>query len=167
MKKLFLFLLLFSISSSFLHAQEKPVMIFLMRHAEKATTAGADPELSEKGKAFAELLTTRFAESKIDAVYSTDYKRTKQTVMPLAAKNGIEIKVYDAGNSAALVQRIADSQDQVVVVSGHSNTINLVFNELVKSTQIQALPDDEYGKVFIIYYTKANPANSRFVKLSL
>ena len=167
MKKLFLLLLLFGLSARMLSAQEKPVVILLMRHAEKATTGGADPDLSEKGKGFAAMLSTHFAELKVDAVYSTNYKRTIQTVTPLAVKNGVEVKVYDAGKSAELVKRIADSQAQVVVVSGHSNTINLVFNELVKSTQIQALSDEEYGKVFVIYYNKANPANSAFVKLSL
>ncbi|TDO24423.1 SixA phosphatase family protein [Pedobacter duraquae] len=167
MKNILLLLVLFSFSAKISHAQDRPKIILLMRHAEKASNGGSDPDLSEKGKAFATLLNTNFAELKIDAVYATDYKRTKQTVMPLAEKNALEIKVYDATKSADLVKRIGDSKDQVIVIAGHSNTVNLVFNELVKSTQLAALPDDEYGKVFIIYYDKGNPANSSFVKMRL
>lgn len=160
-------LLVFCISMSVVHAQNKPKIILLMRHAEKVMDGGADPDLSEKGKAFAARLNSAFTELKIDAIYTTNYKRTKQTVLPLAEKNALEIKVYDAGKSADLVKRIDESKDQVIVIAGHSNTINLIFNELVKSTQLTALPDDEYGKVFIIYYDKINARNSSFVKMRL
>ena len=71
MKKLLLFVLLAMLSVVELHAQQKPIIVLLMRHAEKATTGGADPDLSEKGKEFADRLNLHFSELKIDAVYST------------------------------------------------------------------------------------------------
>ncbi|RZM11167.1 MAG: hypothetical protein EOO88_47270 [Pedobacter sp.] len=99
MKKLLLFLLLCTLSVVELHAQQKPTIVLLMRHAEKATSGGADPELSDKGKEFADRLNLHFSELRIDAVYSTNYKRTRQTVEPLAKRSALEIKTYDPSKS--------------------------------------------------------------------
>ena len=167
MKRVFFSVLLFAFFQSAASlAQVGNVTVILLRHAEKISE-GKDPELSEKGKEFAEKLAKVFAADKVDAVYTTAYKRTAATVKPLADKNGLTLVNYDPAKSNDLVQTIEKSQGKVVVVVGHSNTINLVYNALIRGKKMEALGDDEYRKVFIINYNKNNPAESSALKLDL
>ncbi|RZK80489.1 MAG: histidine phosphatase family protein [Pedobacter sp.] len=167
MKKLFFILVVAALFQSAVGlAQQKVVTVILLRHAEKMDD-GKDPELSNKGNQFAAMLAKLFADQKVDAVYTTAYKRTSATVKPLADENSITAINYDPAKSTDLVQAIEKSNNKTVVVVGHSNTINLVHNALIKDKKMQALGDDEYRKVFIIHYDKDNPANSTSMKLDL
>ena len=64
-------------------------IIILLRYAEKDTTEPnatimtAEPPLTKAGKARAESLVTGFKVYKPDIIYSTNYTRTKATVVPL------------------------------------------------------------------------------------
>ncbi len=164
MKRLFILLLLFSLHSV-LYGQEKPVTIILLRHAEKENDGTKDPVLSANGKAFAEKLARLLVETKIDAVYSTIYKRTQETVLPLARQNQLKVTSYDAKNSAGLLPGILLPGIRTVVVAGHSNTVDQIFNSVMKEQPIKALEETEYNKVFIITYDKKDPARSTYVKL--
>ena len=70
--------------------------IFVVRHAERADAApgasammDSDPDLSAAGKARAQSLASMLKDAKITAIYTTRYKRTKQTAEPLAAALGL------------------------------------------------------------------------------
>ncbi|MES2830170.1 MAG: phosphoglycerate mutase family protein [Bacteroidota bacterium] len=149
-----------------LSAQEKPITIILLRHAEKLPE-GKDPDLSPKGQEFATKLTKIFSDNKIEAAYTTAYKRTSQTITPLAEQNQLKLITYDPTKSTDLVKKIEASGSSTVLIAGHSNTVNLVYNELIKDKNIEALGDDEYRKIFIIYYFPKNPTLSRAIKLDL
>jgi 2,3-bisphosphoglycerate-dependent phosphoglycerate mutase len=150
-----------------LYAQERPITVILMRHAEKDNDGTKDPSLSAVGQEFAQKLTHVFAETKVDAVYSTPFKRTIQTVTPLANQSRVTVNTYDASKSQELMDKIEKSKEKTVVIAGHSNTIQLVFNTLIKSKQLQPLGDDEYRKVFIITYDPKEPGKSTWLKLDL
>lgn len=77
-------LLLLVACSSF--AQQPVTTFILVRHAEKDMTQSTpDPDLSAEGHARARRLALLFEKTEIAAVYSTPFKRTRQTVEPLAA----------------------------------------------------------------------------------
>ena len=78
MKKVFVILILFVSTLSF--AQETTTFI-LVRHAEKASDGTSDPSLTEEGMARANNILSMFQQSEITAIYSTNYKRTKMTVL--------------------------------------------------------------------------------------
>ena len=68
---------------------EAPVTVLLVRHAEKAAGGSDDPPLSPAGEARARVLAHVAGSAGVSAIYHTQYKRTQQTVAPLAAKLGL------------------------------------------------------------------------------
>ena len=74
-------------------AVNQPSMtVILVRHAEKKIVPpeNKDPDLSPAGLARAEELGRMFGDTGITAIYATQYKRTQQTVKPLADKLGLQ-----------------------------------------------------------------------------
>src|SRR3989454_12480696 len=64
--------------------------VILIRHAEKVIDPNnADPDLSPAGQTRAQELVRMFGDAGINAIYATQYKRTQQTVKPLADKLGL------------------------------------------------------------------------------
>ncbi|MFC4870172.1 SixA phosphatase family protein [Negadavirga shengliensis] len=122
--------------------------IYIIRHAEKMAE-GNDPELTEEGKARAERLSRILEKENITAIYSTDTKRTKATVMPLASKKGITIDLYDVHDHDALIARIRKQEGDAVVV-GHSNTIHHVANYFVGTgKKLEEIEDPDYENIFV------------------
>ena len=56
------------------------------------------------------------------AIYVSDYKRTRQTAAPTAARLGLNLTVYDPRNTADLTARVRRESGPVLIV-GHSNTV--------------------------------------------
>lgn len=129
-------------------AQAATTTIYLVRHAEKAD--GDDPALTAEGTERAARLGQLLADSSLQAVYSTDYRRTRQTAGPAAAAHDLAVQSYDAndpaGFAAALLERHAG---QRVLVVGHSNTIPGLAGQL-SQTSLQDFADDDYGNLLIV-----------------
>src|SRR5687767_13230671 len=87
-------LFLFANSSTIAAGQDKTLI--LVRHAEKADATSTDPELSDAGKQRAERLMSIVKKYKPGAVYSTDFKRTRDTAAPMAARRSLQVQTYDA-----------------------------------------------------------------------
>lgn len=99
-------------------AAQAPLVLYAVRHAEKGSD-GRDPELTPEGKARAEALARLLTHVKLDAVYSTDTKRTRGTAAPAAAGHGVEIQSYAPGRLAKALA----AQGGTALVVGHSNTV--------------------------------------------
>src|SRR5688572_26423263 len=92
-----LLLLIFLSGLSFVSdAQSTITTVISVRHAEKVNDGTKDPDLSMEGKARAAKLSEILSSQRIDAIYSTDFKRTKDTVQPLADVLGIKPNIYQA-----------------------------------------------------------------------
>ena len=80
------------------------MFVVLTRHAEREP-AGADPGLSVAGHKRAKLLASMLADSGIDAIFISQFVRTKQTATPLASHLGITPVVLPS--AARLLPRAA------------------------------------------------------------
>ena len=129
-------------------AQKKTII--LVRHAEKADETSQDPELSAEGKQRAERLAKVIKKYKPGAIYSTDFKRTRDTAGPLAARRKLKIEVYDPKVPAALIDTIMKSKTKRFLVVGHSNTVPGLTNLLGKKEVFKNLDDAEYGVIWIV-----------------
>ncbi|UZK69885.1 histidine phosphatase family protein [Sphingomonas sp. S1-29] len=95
--------------------------VHVVRHFD--TPKGVqDAELTAQGQARAEALVRWFAGKPLDAIFVTPFRRSRQTIAPLAAAQGIVPVVYDWEQQAAAVARIRAGGGAVLVV-GHSNTV--------------------------------------------
>jgi len=95
--------------------------IYLVRHAEKQTDATNDPDLTETGRLRAANLAVMLKSAEITRVFTTDFKRTRETAAPVAEVAGVEIEIYDPKALDSLAARLLESTDNALVV-GHSNT---------------------------------------------
>ena len=68
--------------------------------------AGADPELSDAGKARAAALAVLLKDAKITAIFTTEYKRTRDTAQPLAAATRVATAAIDSKDAAGLIDKV-------------------------------------------------------------
>jgi 2,3-bisphosphoglycerate-dependent phosphoglycerate mutase len=125
--------------------------VILVRHAEKnIEPENPDPDLSPAGQARALELTRVFGDSGIQATYATQYKRTQQTVAPLAGKLHVPIIAIDAKQSQEVVRRIlSDNRGQTVFVAGHNNTVPEIVN-LLSGENLPLIPESEFDNLYIV-----------------
>lgn len=124
---------------------------YLIRHAEKEMedSENEDPYLSDKGTDRALLYERIFMNITFDQIYSTNTKRTLQTVTPIGMDNNTEVRIYD---SKDLVNDdfLKETLGKNVLIVGHSNTIPKIANELIKDEYFQEMEDKDYGSVYVI-----------------
>jgi phosphohistidine phosphatase SixA len=130
------------------NAQSKTII--LVRHAEKVDATSQDPELSAEGKQRAERLVKIAGKYKPGAFYSTNFKRTRDTLAPLAAKREKTVAIYDARKPAELLDLITKSKIKRHIVSGHSNSVPGLANFIAKKDVFKNLDESEYGVMWII-----------------
>ena len=126
--------------------------VYLVRHAEKDSTSNpADPTLSALGQARAQALRKVLARRHPAALFTTDTKRTRATLAPLAKAIRLEPQVYSPKDNAALASRIRqDYTGQTVVVVGHSNTLLPLITALGGTPPVATIGDKEYDYLFTV-----------------
>ena len=129
--------------------------IYLVRHAERAdsgtmsgTTMATDPDLSDAGRARAEALAGVLRDAGIKAIYTTEYKRTRQTAEPLAKALGIQPTVVQARDMKALVEKLK-AADAPALVVGHSNTVGETIAALGVAEPVK-IGDADYDNLFVL-----------------
>jgi broad specificity phosphatase PhoE len=92
-----------------------------------------------------------FLQTEITAIYSTNYKRTKSTVAPLAEAKKIDITIYDPKNLKGFsLKLLSDNSGGIIIISGHSNTTPALANLLLGEEKFSQFEDDDYGNLLII-----------------
>lgn len=152
----------FTLANTALVAQDREVTIILVRHAEKADATSPDPELSDAGKERAQRLVKKIGKYRPGAIYSTDFKRTRDTVAPLAAKRKKEVKIYDARKPKELIEEIMKGKIKRYLVAGHSNTVPGLANLIAKKELFKNLDDSEYTVIWLV-----RMKNGKLTKLEL
>ena len=138
---------------SILCFSQQSTTFILVRHAEKAQDGTKNPPLNEAGKVRANELAEMLSNQSIDALYSTDFKRTKETLKPIADQQDLEIMTYDPfAKSEWLSSLIEKHPSQTIVISGHSNTIPGLANALIGASKFEQFDDADYSNLIIIDY---------------
>ncbi len=128
--------------------------VYLVRHAEKE--AGDDPALTAGGAARAAALADALADAGVRAVYSSQFRRARDTAAPLAARLGLDVTVLpiDGPDVAATLraqarQIASDNAGGAALVAGHSNTVPTMIAELTGAPMAD-LDESEYGDLFVV-----------------
>lgn len=121
----------------------------LVRHAEKIKDV-KDPDLTKEGLERAKSLEYLFKDVKIAAIYSSDYKRTQQTALPVAKAKKIIVQSYDPRNLEGLVEEVAKKyKGKTVLIVGHSNTTPALTNLLI-GTNYSSFDESIYDNFFMV-----------------
>jgi broad specificity phosphatase PhoE len=143
-----LFLLYFFIGTA--DAQQA---VILVRHAELAGTAMAAPKelpLSKIGEERAMQLAQVLKDAGVDAIYVTDFMRTRQTAAAIAHDLNKEPTILPKGDPRELVDRLRKEHGgQTVLLVGHTDTIPGLLKALGHPKDIKIEADD-YSNLFVV-----------------
>lgn len=135
--------------------------VIVTRHAEKALLPAEDPALSPMGEARAQRLAHFFGSApegmRPQAAIVSEFRRTQDTVRPLANQLGIPVIVVPAGDTERAVERaLSEYRGGRVLIVGHSNTVPEIVREL-GGDEVPAMDEGEYGVIYVV----ARPRFSR------
>ena len=147
MKKLFILFLFFTFDLSSQDCSE----FFFIRHAEKDRTdpLNKNPHLNENGKERSLLWNEYFKNNKIDAIYSTNYNRTIETILPISISKGIKPIIYSPSNINydSFLKKV---KGKTILVVGHSNTIPSFVNGLIEEDYYEQINDTVNSNLYIV-----------------
>lgn len=125
------------------------VTVFVVRHAEKGPET-PDPSLTAEGRKRAETLGRVLGEARISAAFASEFKRTQETVVPLAAAAGLTTQVIPAAALDSLVRQIrALPAGSRAVVASHSNLVHLIVERLA-GVKLTPLADTDYDRLVVV-----------------
>ena len=123
---------------------------YFIRHAEKDTLdpKNEDPELTKAGEERAQKWAEVFRDVDFDLIYSSNYKRTRNTAKPIAASQNKEIDFFNTEklNDKNFQQK---TKGKTVLVVGHSNLNPEFVNYIIKEDKYEDLDEKVYGSLFI------------------
>jgi len=125
--------------------------VIVLRHAEKEST-GTDPNLDTDGILRAEELSHILGNIAVNAIYSTPFNRTRQTVQPLASAKGIPISEYATSKpyNQLVTEILTTNRGKVVVIVGHSNTVPEILKVLSNNAFSVNISESQYDNLFIV-----------------
>ena len=147
------------------HSQEITTYYFI-RHAEKLRVDKTErnPNLNLKGFKRAEAWKEVFSNISFDAIYSTDYTRTKLTAKPTADSKNLPIIIY---NPRDMYSKAFQNQTKgkTILVVGHSNTTNVFANKVIGFDKYQGIKDNNNSNLYIVTLTDKK-ASSVLLKIN-
>ncbi|WP_027126719.1 SixA phosphatase family protein [Gelidibacter mesophilus] len=132
------------------HSSEITTYYFI-RHAEKdrSDPSEKDAHLTGDGYKRARHWSEILQHIPFDAVYSTDYNRTKETGQPTAAKNQLDMITYSVSNGYDDAFKTA-TRGKTVLIVGHSNTIPDFVNAVIGTKKYVDIDDANNGNLYIV-----------------
>ena len=149
MKKLILTFIFLSLSL-ISYAQEITTYYFI-RHAEKLRIDKTDknPNLNFNGYKRAEAWKDVFSDVPFDAIYSTDYNRTKLTAKQTATSKNLPILLYNPNTMYSEAFQ-NNTKGKTVLVVGHSNTTNVFANKILGIEKYKEIKDNNNSNLYIV-----------------
>ena len=135
------------------HAQGSGT-VFLVRHAEKLSTA-RDAVLSPRGHKRADCLARTLGDAGIQVIFATGLMRTQQTAKPLSKKLGIKATTVEYKDIAGLVEKLRAIPDKTVLVVAHSDTLPGIV-EALGAGKVDPIKEDEFDRLFVFHHTGPN-----------
>ncbi len=137
-----------------------PTVVYVVRHAEKATEPQRNPGLTLEGEARANALAERLAGAGLTAIITSQFTRTRATAAPVAKAIGLEPVVisYRPGEFEAQGRTVATAIRErfvggVVLVVGHSDTMPWIIRALGGPEMEPLCEATEYASLFELTLT--------------
>ena len=131
-----------------LPAQAEPFSIYLVRHAEKQayTSAAGGPGLTGCGLQRAQRLAEFLLDVPLAAVYSTDFRRTRETAAPVVDATALTLQIYPHDALEPFAAQLK-KQGQNALVVGHSNTTGVLAG-LLSGDPGAPFDESEYDRLY-------------------
>ncbi len=145
MKNPFILLLLIG---NFAFSQISTTNYYFIRHAEKVDQS-ENPDLSEIGKKRAENWCRVLSEIKFDFIYSTNFKRTLQTVLPISLDKKIIPIIYDP-KTIDIETFLKETKFKTVLIVGHSNSTPDFVNKILAEKKYSKIEETIFENLYIL-----------------
>ena len=124
---------------------------YLIRHAEKVRTdkSDKDPKLNKYGMLRAIKWQEYFSDKNISKIYSTNYKRTLETVKRIQESSDIIPIIYSPSH-IDYKNFIMSNKIEVVLIVGHSNTIPDFVNGLISENVYSQIDDLNNSNLYVV-----------------
>lgn len=142
--------------------EDSATVFYFIRHAEKQSVNKNDrnPDLTEEGHERAKSWATIFKFNHLDAVYSTNYKRTMHTAEPIAASKELPITKLNYPN-IPYDSLLNVYKGKSVLFVGHSNTSPEMANHFLGEKRFEQMNEKDYGSLFIVTLGNKSPTAVR------
>jgi len=129
-------------------------LVFIVRHAEKASATDPDPSLSETGKARAVALAGALRDAQVTDILVTPRKRTRETAALVAdarqlTEHVVPLSANATEHAAEVAAAVREARGNAVLVVGHSNTVPAIIAAL-GGPKMPDLCDAQYANLFIV-----------------
>jgi phosphohistidine phosphatase SixA len=147
-------------------ARRDSTVVILVRHAEKALTGGgffnSNPPLTSQGERRAHDLYAIARRYGVDAIFVTQFQRTRQTASPTARGLGVTPRMIPMQGGERLARETVDSifahhAGQTVLVVGHQTSIPRTV-ELLGGPVLGDICGNSYSNLFIVVLAPGRPA---------
>ncbi len=125
-----------------------PVVVYLVRHAERGIDGTDDPPLTLAGEIRARELRDLLKDAGLTHVYSTDWKLTRDAARPIAEELGVEPTIYDPSRLEGLAAALRRTPGTHFVV-GHRNTTPMLVAAL-GGYPFDPIAEFEYDRLYIL-----------------
>lgn len=139
-------------------AEQKSLVIFAVRHAEKVD-ASRDPALSPDGGKRALALAQTLRSAGVEHVHSSDFIRTRDTAAPTAAAQRLKVQLYDPRKLPDLVKKLRKQGGRHLVV-GHSNTTPQLVKLLGGEAGGKINEGGEFDRLYVVTINKDGAVQS-------
>lgn len=137
------------ILAAVLGAQDTTVVLF--RHAERQSLFDSDSALSDAGLRRAQALVPLLAGFKPVAVYTSDLRRTQQTMAPTALQLGLTPLVRPKDGSGALAaELLRDQRGKTVLICWHHDLMKKIVRGLGVHGPVPYWSLDTYDRLWIV-----------------
>ena len=140
----------------FFESQATTTVIFI-RHAEKAEAPADDPSLSKAGQRRAIELARQLVDADVvpgvgvDAVFSTSFRRTVETVKPVADALNLPVLNYDVSDTEVFLETVVrEYKGKMVLVVGHSDTVPEMIANMGASKNVPPIAENEYDNIYLV-----------------
>ena len=151
-----------------MHAQARgdSTVVILVRHAEKAAVGGgffnSNPPLTPEGERRARDLYAIARRYGVDAIFVTQFQRTRQTAAPAAKGLGVKPRMIPMLGGERLARETVDSifahhAGQAVLVVGHQTSISRMV-ELLGGPVLGDICSLSHSNLFVVVLTPGRPA---------
>ncbi|MFN0213991.1 MAG: phosphoglycerate mutase family protein [Saprospiraceae bacterium] len=127
--------------------------IFLVRHAEKSKFALHDPDLTVEGQARAEHLGRIMAESGLDLVYASPFRRAQSTAEPVQRRgNTLAVETYEPFEQDEwILDQLPNWLGKKIFIVGHQDSVPRLLNQLKGGGfHFDNILNHDYGKFYVV-----------------
>ena len=152
---IFVILFAFTLEAQEINKTYEVSTYYFIRHAEKVKAEDSNPELSSEGELRAKKWAEIFEDISFEAIYTTNFIRTRNTALPTAKDQELELSFYSPGK-LDYEKFLSETKGKIVLIVGHSNTTPAFVNKLIGTEKYKLIDHDSFGNLYIVEITESS-----------